>query len=373
MADHRTWIELSRLAWRHNLASFQRLVGPSVGVLPVIKAEAYGHGAAAAVAVLRDLADRGFGVAYGEEALSLRRLKYRGRIVVLSNWTRAELPSLLRQKIEVVIWDESSSRQVITQGRQLGLRPKVHIKLDTGTTRIGFLQTQLPFVRRLMTNTNLQVVGVFSHFANAEERGAVRTNEQVKRFTTLQESLAIGQGSTIDTHIACTAAILRYPEARFGLVRLGIGQYGLWPSSAIQDWVKAHIPGFTLRPVLSWYTRLAQIKTVPTGTRIGYGGTVIARRPMRIGILPIGYADGLSRRASNRAHVTVGRQRVPVVGRVCMNLTMIDLTTAPRVCVDDVVTLIGASTPVEDLAVATDTIAYETVTGLNWSNPRLIV
>lgn len=368
----RTWIEISASAVRQNLRSFQRLVGPRVGIMPVIKANAYGHGLTELATILRREKTSAYGVAYGEEALHLRASGYRGRIVVLSSWQPSDLPQLIQKNIELVTWDWQSFDAINAAAKRSQRRPMVHLKLDTGTTRIGFLLSDLPKLQRIVIQeSRLKIVGLFSHFANAEERSMRRTNEQLKRFTTHNNTLSLP--GRVERHISCTAAILRYPEAYFGLVRLGIGLYGLWPSDAIQAWVNADNPKFRLEPALAWYTRLAQVKTVPKGTGIGYGSTVIAKRPTRVGVLPIGYADGYDRRLSNSGWVIVHGRRAPVLGRVCMNLVMVDVTNIPTASVHDHVTLLGPGVSVADWSHTTSALNYELVTRLSPLLPRYIV
>ncbi len=367
----RTWIEISRSAQRHNLRTIQRVVGPSVKIMPVVKANAYGHGVAEIVSSLRGQSQWGIGVAYGDEALQARAIGYRGRVVVLSNWQTKELPELIKNRIELVVWDQSSLRAVVRSGKKFQIRPQVHIKIDTGTTRIGFLPNQVNLIKSALKNSALNIAGTFSHFANAEERVSKRTQEQLKRFTTLANEVGADGGG--ERHIACTAAILRYPEARFGLVRLGIGLYGIWPSQESRDWCRANLGTVKLQPVLSWYARLAQVKTVSPGTGIGYGSTVIAKQAMRIGVLPVGYADGYDRRLSNRGFVIIRKQRAPIVGRICMNLCMIDVTKIPGAQANDVVTLIGEKNDAATMAELCGTIPYEVTTRINWSLPRILV
>ncbi len=367
----RTWIEISGATVRHNLAAVRRVVGKHVSIMAVIKANAYGHGWPEVLSILRGQPHWGIGVAYGVEALQARTWNYRRRLAVLSNWQASDLPELLRQNIELVVWDQISLNAVRRAARKSPVKPKIHIKLDTGTTRIGFLPAEHSQVRRALTCNDIRVVGLFSHFANAEESSAKRTLQQLQRFTTLSNKIDPSQG--IGRHIACTAAILRYPGARFGLVRLGIGLYGLWPSIEIRAWSRANLGSFNLQPVLSWYTRLAQVKTVAPGTTIGYGSTIISKRAMRVGIIPVGYADGYDRRLSNRGWVVIHGLRAPILGRVCMNLCMVNVTNVATAKSGDLVTLIGRDVSADDLADLIGTINYEVTTRINWSVPRVVV
>lgn len=340
--------------------------------MPIIKANAYGHGLREVMTILKGEKHAALGVAYGEEALRLRDVGYGGRVVALSFWGRHELPALIKRNIEIVVWDFASLSAVTTTAKRLKLKPKVHIKLDSGTSRIGFLSSDIEKLKKLLGQKNsFKIVGLFSHFASAEEQSTHRTNTQLKRFTTLDKQLGLERG--VDRHIACTAAVLRYPGARFGLVRLGIGLYGLSPSAEIQAWSRANLPAVTLRPALTWYTHLAQIKVVPKGTGIGYGSIFIARRSMKIGVIPIGYADGYDRRLSNGGYVMIRGQRATIVGRICMNLCMVDVTSIPRAKRGDAVTIIGRGVSLQKISTAAQALNYELVTRINWSIPRKVI
>ncbi len=359
---HRTWLEISSAALKHNYHQLYGLIGSRVRMLPVVKANAYGHGLAQVIPILQSLHPHGLGVAYGQEAFDLRRLGYRGRIVVLSFWSSDQLPELVRQGIELVAWDfESLQSLKKLAGQHVPVR--IHLKLDTGTSRIGFLLSDPPRLKKNLGHSSVQVVGCWSHLANAEEQSSRRTKQQINRFTTLKSQLNLP--ARVVAHLACTAAVIRYPEAYFGLVRPGIGLYGLWPSVEIKAWARRFQPKLSLQPALRWYTRLSQIKTIPTGTSVGYGSTVTVKRTTRIGILPVGYSDGYDRRLSNAGWVIVNRQRCPVIGRISMNLMMVDLSRAPHAKQGDRVTLIGTGADIEDLCRAAKLLNYEFVSRIH--------
>lgn len=346
----------------------QRLAGPGVRVMPIIKAFGYGHDPLLVIQALRGLPVYGFGVAYGSEAFYLRQHGYQGRIVVLSSWEARDLPALAKKNIDVVVWDKSSWSAV---ERLKGRRPAAHLKIDTGTSRIGFLPSDVRWLRQRLLKHQLNVVGVFSHFANSEELPTTRTTAQLIRFTTLAEQLPLPRG--IERHIACSAAAMRFPGARFGLLRPGLAVYGIWPSQATKRAVQAKKPAVSLQPALAWKTRLVQVKRLPAGTSVGYGSTVTVRQPTTIGVLPIGYADGFRRALSNRGWVVIAGHRAPIIGRVCMNLTMVDLTAVRRPRVHQEVTLLGRGISADDIARCEDTIAYEVLTDIRSSLPRYLV
>ncbi|MBI5466782.1 MAG: alanine racemase [Candidatus Kerfeldbacteria bacterium] len=367
----RTWIELSRSALRHNMAQLQQLVGSQVQLMPIVKANAYGHGVRQTVDALGDLRRWGFGVATGAEGLQLRTLQPHGRILVLSSWQPAQLRQLVKAQLELAVWDEVSLAAIQSLPQSLRRQARVHLKLDTGTTRIGFQRSDLPVLYRRLARQVIHVVGIFSHFANAEEAGQTRTKQQLHNFTTLLDALHIPL-QEIDTHMACTAAAMAYPGARFGLIRPGMGLYGLWPSPQIQARLRATHPTFQLQPVLSWKSRLLQIKTVPAGTAVGYGSTWHAPRRMSVGVVPVGYADGYDRHWSNAAWVTIAGKRAPVIGRVCMNMFMVDLRHIRRPRPGQEVTLLGPGITADTLAALQGTINYEVTTRLSPDIQRIL-
>lgn len=373
MTTHRTWIEISHSALEANLRAIQRVIGPKVGVLPMIKANAYGHGLASVLPVLKRARLRGLGVADGQEALAVRAFGYRQPVIVLSSWQTEDLPALLRRNVELVVWDRIALTQIVAVARRLKKRAAVHIKIDTGTSRIGTRKEALQGLHKALkaSQMHLRVVGVYSHLANAEETQSERTTAQLNHFTTLSQGF--DQGWPGERHIACTAAALRYPESRLSFVRFGIGFYGLWPSAATQAWAERVGLRYKPRPALAWKTRVLQIKRLPARTSIGYGSTVLTKKPVTIGIVPVGYSDGYPRSASNRGVVIVRGKPAPIIGRISMNLMAINLRHVPTAVSGDTVTLIGPGIPIETLAAASGTIHYEIVSRLSTTIPRIQV
>lgn len=366
----RTWVEISASALRHNLRSWQKIVGPKIPIMPVVKANAYGHGIKEVAQILQNQRLWGLGVAYGAEALLLRP-HYRGKILILSFWETAELSNIVRHNTDVVVWDRGSwlAVQRLAQIRRQPMN--VHLKLDSGTSRIGFLPEDLPWLQQQLklTNTNVQVVGIFSHLANSEEGPTTRTLSQLRTFGAMLQDLHL---HGVATHIACTASSARYPASRHNLVRIGLGLYGLYPSSAICQWASRQ-PGFSLQPVLSWKSVLMQVKKIPAGTGVGYGSTVITKKATTFGLVPVGYADGYDRELSNRGWAMINGRRANVMGRVSMNLLALNLTNIPRPKSGQIVTLIGREVAADDLAQAGHQISYELLSRISPSIERRIV
>ncbi|MBI4426415.1 MAG: alanine racemase [Candidatus Kerfeldbacteria bacterium] len=359
----RTWVEVSRRALLWNFGQFQHFFRNQALIAPVVKANAYGHGNRWVVENLHRSPIWGFCVAYDTEAEELRRFTAKP-ILVLSAWQETNLPRLIRHGIRLVVWDLVAARTVARVARRLGRRAIVHLKIDTGTTRIGTRLEALAglknFIRR---QPALTVEGVFSHYADSEAASLTFTRQQQRRFVQAAHHIPAPY-----LHLACTAASLRLPLPPTNLVRLGLGLYGLWPSSATRQANRV-----SLKPVLSWKTRLLQVKSVPASTTIGYHRTYRLRRSSTIGVIPIGYADGYDRRASNRSSVVIADQLYPIIGRVCMNLTMIDLGARRRIQPGTEVTLLGPRVDADELARQWGTINYEVVSRIDREIPRLEV
>lgn len=370
----RTWVEIDSWALRVNFRLFRRLVERSIAIAPVVKANAYGHGTLAVAQTLESEAIWGFCVASGEEGLALRKASKRP-ILVLSSWTEPELSNLIVARIQLVAWDLASARAIARVALRVGSRAQVHLKVDTGTSRIGVLPGRaVATARAIRQLPGIELTGVFSHFADSENTHWSFTQGQLERLRELQPRI---RGAPF-WHLACTAATLRLPDSRLNLVRLGIGLYGLWPSTETAAAVRPWFPANQLRPVLSWRTKLLQVKRLPAGTPVGYGLTFRTRRPTTLGVLPIGYWDGYDRALGNRAHVLVRGQPAPIIGRICMNLTMVDLTNVPRPKAGETVILLGQAgrgraVTAEAVARWAGTINYEIVSRINPEIPRLLV
>ena len=351
-----------------NTAALAKLVAPA-RVVPVIKANAYGHGL---IEVARALAGRVERLAVYEldEALALREAGIAGAIHVLGPIRAQALDAAHAAGVEITLWDGGAYLDDVASAAHAGGSPfRVHAKIDTGVARLGMRVAVAPArLRRYDQHPSLNVVGAFSHLAAAEELDSTFTREQLELFATATQGVDAG----VERHIAATAAAMLWPETRLDAVRTGIGIYGLWPSPETERTMRDR--GFSLEPALQWRTRLVIVHDVPAHTPVGYGCAYHTKRPSRIGVLPIGYAEGLPRNAGDRGSVLVTGRLCRIVGRVCMNMTFVDCTDAPDALPGSIVTLIGGDEHLrigaDELAAATGTIAYETVTRLPAHVPR---
>ena len=392
---HLAWVEVDLDAIGHNFTRLQEMVEPA-RLMAVVKSFAYGHGL---VPVAREVAARGaraYCVASIDEAVTLREAGIEGEILVICPILVDDAALAACHDVTVAVFDPESAepmgRIALAQGRKL----RVHAKIDTGLGRLSVLPDDaVAFVQRLRSLEGIEVDGIYSHLADAEGLDQASTLRQHANFERVLAALAAGEeGVPPRRHIAGSAAAMLMPALRYDFVRAGIALYGLWPSEETRLLMIAGTQNLTevlgdtevqvrgvkrlaslLRPALQFKTRVVQIKDVPTGWSVGYGCTYRTRRPTRVAVLPLGYADGYDRGFSNRGFVLVRGHRAPVIGRVCMNLTMADVTDIPGAAADDEVVLVGRQgneeLMAEEVAEMTGTIHYELVTRIRWDLPRV--
>jgi alanine racemase len=358
-------------ALAHNCGQARALVGDGVRVMAVVKADGYGHGAvAAARAFLRGGAAL-LGVSTVAEGAALRADGIDAPIVVLGGHFAGEAATALEHGLAVAVWSVGALDELIAAGRRSGRVPAVHVKIDSGMTRLGLDVEQVPdFAARLRERHDVVVAGVFSHLASADAVDSAPVQAQLGRFEDAVAALRAAGVEPGMVHLANSAGVLCEPRAHHDVARPGIMLYGYPPAPHLG--VRAQ-----LRPALQLVTRVVQARRVLAGRAVGYGGTFVTKRASTIAVLPVGYADGYHRLAGNRAEVVVRGCRVPVAGRVCMDHTMIDVTDAGSVEVGDRVCLIGAqgraSVWADELAAWCETIPYEMLTALAKRVPRRYV
>ena len=347
----RSRIEVSGPCLRHNLTVIRRWLAPSVRVMAVVKANAYGHGLEAVVTALRECQLSAWAVAQPQEALALRQQLPKAEILVFGGCLPGEEEYFRRYNLITTIFSLSSIPQ----------RLRAHLKIDTGMTRMGIPWEQAGswLADSRLRQHQLQLTGLYTHFSSADLDSDF-TRLQLRRF------LKASQGFPAVRHAANSAALV-YPKTHLDMVRVGLALYGIDSSGRLTD----------LRPALQWKTRILAIQEVPAQQGIGYGQTFRTTRNSRIGILPVGYADGYPRALSNRAQVRVGGALAPVVGRVSMDLTAIDLTEIPQVHEGDPVVLLegNSDSPLSAVSLAKllKTIPYELLVSIGTRAARVLV
>ena len=358
-----TVAEIDLSAIRHNLRAIRDHVTPGVEVIGVIKADAYGHGAAP---VARALAREGVSrvaVAVVEEAQALRESGIRLRILVLGAAFPDQTAEIARGDFEIVLSDLEFAKRLDRAARRAGKPVAVHLKFDTGMGRIGFSPEQAPAViGQIRGMSGLRLEGIMTHFAQSDERGGETfTRQQIRAFLALHHAVRAAGIHVPTWHAANSGGAFSYPSAHMDAVRPGIALYGSYPSAEVPHFVD-------LRPAMTLKTRIAQVRDVPAGASVSYGRTFRAKRPSRIAMLPIGYADGFSRHNSNVGQVLIGGRRAPIAGRICMDMTMVDITDLPNAAPGDEAVLYGrqgeAELPVHEVAATIGTISYEIMTSV---------
>jgi len=359
---------ISESAVRHNIAALRSLIGPKVRLCPVVKDDCFGHGMDVLYPVLAELTD-GFAVAAPLEALELRRKGYDGFILCfLSAYFDdfAVQDELVRMGITQTVMSKSALASIQTAARRVGGKAMVHLKVDTGMGRLGVPSDQAAALIESIEDTpEVELTGIYTHFATADEEDRTSTYEQLKRFNAI-----LPKHENIIRHAANSAATIDLPETCFDMVRPGIAVYGCHPSDALRNRIE-------LRPCMSVWARLIAVKHVPRGSRSGYGLTHEYARDSRVAVVPIGYGDGYFRCLSNRAVVRIAGMNAPVCGRVSMDQMTVDVTDIPNVQVGDEVEIISsdpnAPNCVENLARLADTIPYEITCHLGHNMRHVLV
>jgi alanine racemase len=380
MLGQTTWIEIDADALEHNLQTFRTIVGRGRLLAAVVKANAYGHGLLEVAAVCREAGVDWLAVHSLDEGLALRHAGHKCPILCMGYVPNAALPDLVEADLRLVVYNAETLRALSKAAAQKDRIARIHFKLETGTHRQGADETQLEELLRLVNELpGLELEGASTHFANIEDTTDHRyARTQLERFRMLVEQIERQAGPLRVRHCASSAAAILFPDTHFDLIRLGIGMYGLWPSreTRVSASQMALAPP-ELRPVLTWKTLISQVKEVPAGRFIGYGCTYKTTRATRVGVLPVGYSDGYARELSNRGHVLVRGQRARVLGRICMNLFMVDLTDVGAVQAEEEVVLLGSQgddrISAESLAEGMGTIHYEVLARLSRAIPRVVV
>lgn len=360
-----TWVEVDLGAIEGNIRYFVRQTG--VQVMAVVKANGYGHGAVPVARAALKAGATWCSVARIEEAMELRRAGLDCPILLLGYTPMARFEEAIANQISLTVWNMEQIQSASLAASRSGKAARLHLKVDSGMSRIG-VQPEEAFnlLQQTTRLPGIKMEGIFTHFARADEHDPAPTDAQEKTFTAVLNALEANQLKPPLVHASNSAASLAHPSAAFHLVRAGIAIYGLQPSSQWQ------LPS-DFRPALCWKTVLSQVKMLPPGLGISYGHQYITQRNECIGTLPVGYADGFRRTTGNQA--VVNGVRVPVVGRVCMDQSMVQLDAVPQAKVGDEVILIGAQgsqqLTAEDLALTWGTINYEVTCGIGPRVPRI--
>ncbi len=357
---------------RHNIREVGAHISSGTRIMAVIKADGYGHGA---IPIARALAEEekiwGYAVATMDEALEITALGIGKPVLILGYCFPVSYEDAIREGIRIALFDEESAAVLSENAIRMGKKAFVHIKVDTGMGRIGIRPDEegLAFVKRVSQLPGIEIEGIFTHFARADEADKTNALEQLKRYKTFTDAVKEAGVHIPCRHCANSAAILEMEDTDYEIVRSGIITYGMAPSSEVS------FSGLDLKPALSIRSCVIYVKDVPEGMPISYGGTYVTPSKRRIATVSIGYADGYPRSLSGKGTVLIRGQRAKVVGRVCMDQMMVDVTDIPGVCTGDMVTIVGRDgkecITMEEFAEESGRINYEAVCDIGKRVPRV--
>ncbi len=379
MEHQLTWVEISRSNLKHNIQTFRELIGKERILCPAVKANAYGHGLTLCAPLMVEAGADWIGVNALFEAVELRETGLKVPIYIMGYIAKDELSAAVENGFHFVVYNAETLYELASITQKLQKPAFTHLKVETGIHRQGVLPEDLEEILDLYRNNPLiQMEGIAAHFANIEDTTDHSFAElQLKNFQKIVEKIQGSRFTPKYIHTANTAATILFPKTYFTMVRTGVGNYGLWPSN--ETYVSALQEGknILLKPVMTWKTKIAQVKKVPSGSYVGYGCTYKTGHDSLIAVLPVGYYDGYDRGLSNNAYVLVHGRRAPVRGRVCMNMIMVDVTDVHDVKTEDEVVLLGRQgdeeVSAEQMAQWIGTINYEVTTRINEKLMRKVV
>jgi len=369
-----TWAEINLANLIHNYQLMKEYLGAGVAIMPALKANAYGHGAIECARALQSAGAEWFGVALPEEGRALRRSGIRTSLLCLGGFWEGQECALMEHRLTPVIFRLDLLERLNLAAKSAGIVADYHLKVDTGMGRLGVPHSELrPFLHRAGSFENTRLDGIMTHLASADvPEKREFTERQIALFEEAVAAIRSGGYRPRWIHWANSAGAHGYPGSHGNLVRLGGVLYGLW-----RDVTDRSREPLEWRPVMTLHTRIMFLKSVPLGTPLGYGGTFVTSRKSRIATLPIGYEDGLVRALSNRGQVLIRKQIAPIVGRVSMDLTLIDVTDVPEVSVGDRAVVIGVDGPnqitAEEIAAQIGSLSYEVTCGISDRVPRVYV
>lgn len=371
------WLEINRASLQHNLRLLRKLVGSKVIIAPAVKANAYGHGLIGAAKEFLKGEANWLCVNCVEEARQLRQNRITGPILLIGRFTPKQIPEILSLRLKIILDDYTLARAVSKTATLRKQPVSVHLKIDTGMSRQGVQDClAIDFIKKISGLPYLNIEGLATHFAAAD--GPMNNpsfKRQLNRFKTVATAAEKTLAKKLIKHCANSAATLLYPSSYFDLIRPGIAAYGLYPSPIVKKiWEKKYQ---ALRPALTFKAKISLMKKINKGDTVSYGDIFVAKNKMTVALLPIGYYDGLDRKLSNCGEVLLRGQRAKILGRVCMDLTVVDISKIKNARTGDEVVIIGRqgkkTITADELADKIGTINYEVVTRLRETLPRYYI
>lgn len=373
----KSWVEVSKSSLFHNIGVFRKCVGKNVKIAAVVKANAYGHGLKEIVPIIKKKIDV-FAVDNMEEALVIRGIDSDVPILIMGYTTFANLSVPIENNISFVVYNIETLKNIVAL--KLKIPANIHLKIETGLNRQGIRRDDIDdfFLYIKKHKESFFLEGIYTHYANIED--TLDPSFAKKQLAEFKEALKILKKEGFNPpliHTAASAGALLYPETHFSMVRIGFGIYGWWMSLETRVSILAQKRNIVLKPVITWKSIIAQIKQIDIGESVGYGQTWFATRKTKIAVIPIGYSDGYDRKLSNIGRVIINGHYANVVGRVAMNMIMVDVTDIKNVKLEDEVALLGnkdgLKVSADEIAKKIGTINYEVVSRISPLLPRIIV
>ncbi len=367
---YRVYADIDLDAIYENVKNAKALLKKDTKMMAIVKADGYGHGAVEVARQIDELVDA-YGVAILEEGIELRKAGFTKPILILGYTPKPLYPAMIRYNIATAVFTMEMAKEISDTAVAMHKNANIHIKLDTGMSRIGFAITKesKEIIEQIAKLPGIEIKGCFSHFARMDEKDKTKANEQFAKFTKMVNALEKDGVDLGIRHISNSAGIMEAPEVQMDMVRNGICLYGLYPSEEVQ---KERLP---LKPAMELKAYVSYVKTLEPGVEIGYGGTYTTTKKTRVATIPVGYADGYSRCLSGKGSVLIHGKKAPILGRVCMDQFMVDVTDIDNVCVGDRVTLFGkdgdSCITIEEISAMAHSFNYEFVCDIGKRIPRV--
>lgn len=368
---YRIYARIDLDALEHNIEGIKKCKSDDAMLMGVVKAGAYGHGADMVAHELEDMGFDWLAVATADEGIELRNSGIKTPILVLGYCDACQYPELIEWDITPTIYTYDMAKSLDQIAKSAGKTVNIHIKIDSGMSRIGFLveEKTVETIQAIHAMEYLNIQGIFTHFACADTKDKSHVEQQITKFRWMIDQLKRVGISPDICHCSNSASIMELSTEHMNMVRAGIILYGLYPSDEVSMDV------LDLKPVMSLYSHVVHLKEVEAGTTVGYGATYEAKKRTKIATIPVGYADGYPRSLSNKASVLIRGKRAPIIGRICMDQFMVDVTDIPEVAMGDVVTLIGCDgddiLSVEEISEMAGSFNYEFICDVSWRVPRV--
>ncbi|MFO7636881.1 MAG: alanine racemase [Clostridia bacterium] len=363
----RVWVEINLDHIRHNFNEIRKKIGPDVKINAIIKADGYGHGAVETARILGENCADMLSVATLDEAIQLRRKNIRTPLLVLGYILRDRIREITENDIVISIFDRDMAEGFSRKALELGTRIKVHIKIDTGMNRVGFHYSKPEDIQAAFRLEGLHIEGIFTHFSTADEEDTTYTDLQFKRFQSLLKGIEGSGHPAMLKHACNSGGVLLHPDKYLDMVRPGLILFGLYPSEHAEK-----NSGLDLKKAMVFKSRVIESKEVEAGQPVSYGGKYVTWRKTRIATIACGYADGYSRLLSGKASVMINGSCCPVIGNICMDMCMIDITDAEKhIRAGDEVVLFDGEITIDQLAKTCNTLNYEFVCKIGMRVPRV--